>query len=431
MAEGTTHVLLPNEAELLIQSLDVSNLESLGSKKWWSRHDIIEKLNIQAVVNASSNTDEFVKEFCISHNKVITLIYDLLVSELWTEEIFPCIKERINMEKSTLPVYMALFHEATVVGLLETMLYYKEACEAAGDAIIDLIDFVNRKLTKLLLKQEKPKKTHNENDDLMFQHESIQFTIYMKSLSILRYISDSIECLPLSALTRILNVHDIPCLLVNILDTSPWKRINEKGNPEIYNDNKWCSVEKDEQHLLSKLQGQVWLTLYQLLMHPEAQRKYEFNTSRKTQILKLRRYLNEVLLDQLPCLTDLQRFLEHLAVMEPPMTKRDLVIEQMPEIRSKLQEKYRGKWKNIAGKQAQEYFTLSDHEMKEHAQRLASTYNLDVLESLLDEPPVCANCHSEAMKRCSSCQNEWYCSRPCQVQHWSKHKQLCKMLSKP
>lgn len=42
---------------------------------------------------------------------------------------------------------------------------------------------------------------------------------------------------------------------------------------------------------------------------------------------------------------------------------------QIPEIRSKLQEKYRGKWKNIAEKQAQEYFTLSDHEMKEHAQR--------------------------------------------------------------
>lgn len=45
--------------------------------------------------------------------------------------------------------------------------------------------------------------------------------------------------------------------------------------------------------------------------------------------IQLRRYLNEVLLDQLPCLTDLQRFLEHLAVMEPPMTKRDLVIEQV------------------------------------------------------------------------------------------------------
>ena len=32
----------------------------------------------------------------------------------------------------------------------------------------------------------------------------------------------------------------------------------------------------------------VWLTLYQLLLHPEAQRKYEFNSYRKTQLLKVR-----------------------------------------------------------------------------------------------------------------------------------------------
>jgi len=43
--------------------------------------------------------------------------------------------------------------------------------------------------------------------------------------------------------------------------------------------------------------------------------------------------------------------------------------------------------------------------------RLAATYDLDVLESLIDEAPKCANCHKEAAKRCSRCQNEWYCSR--------------------
>ena len=42
---------------------------------------------------------------------------------------------------------------------------------------------------------------------------------------------------------------------------------------------------------------------------------------------------------------------------------------------------------------------------------LADTYNLDVLESLITEPPKCAVCGQPAAKRCSRCQNEWYCRR--------------------
>ena len=42
---------------------------------------------------------------------------------------------------------------------------------------------------------------------------------------------------------------------------------------------------------------------------------------------------------------------------------------------------------------------------------LADTYNLDVLETLITEPPKCAVCGEFAAKRCSRCQNEWYCRR--------------------
>lgn len=43
--------------------------------------------------------------------------------------------------------------------------------------------------------------------------------------------------------------------------------------------------------------------------------------------------------------------------------------------------------------------------------RLAQTYNLDVMESLLPEKPKCAFCGKEAAKRCSRCQGERYCHR--------------------
>ena len=39
--------------------------------------------------------------------------------------------------------------------------------------------------------------------------------------------------------------------------------------------------------------------------------------------------MNEVLLDQIPSLMDLQRYLEQLAIMEPPAIKKDIILEQV------------------------------------------------------------------------------------------------------
>jgi len=38
--------------------------------RWRQQHEYLEKLNMQALVNASQNQDEFVKEYLISHEKV-------------------------------------------------------------------------------------------------------------------------------------------------------------------------------------------------------------------------------------------------------------------------------------------------------------------------------------------------------------------------
>lgn len=39
---------------------------------------------------------------------------------------------------------------------------------------------------------------------------------------------------------------------------------------------------------------------------------------------------------------------------------------------------------------------------------LASVYNLDALDTLLDDPK-CASCGQIATNRCSRCKGEWYC----------------------
>jgi hypothetical protein len=45
--------------------------------------------------------------------------------------------------------------------------------------------------------------------------------------------------------------------------------------------------------------------------------------------LQLRAYLTPVIIDQLPVLGNMQRYLEHLSMMEPPPAKKDLILEQV------------------------------------------------------------------------------------------------------
>ena len=44
---------------------------------------------------------------------------------------------------------------------------------------------------------------------------------------------------------------------------------------------------------------------------------------------QLRAYLSEPLLEQIPHLADLQRYLQQLSLMELPAMKRDLILEQV------------------------------------------------------------------------------------------------------
>ena len=54
-----------------------------------------------------------------------------------------------------------------------------------------------------------------------------------------------------------------------------------------YIDNKWQEVPENDQFKLTKIEGQVWLSLFQLLMNDDCQKKYELNSYRKNVILKV------------------------------------------------------------------------------------------------------------------------------------------------
>ncbi|XP_010345415.1 zinc finger MYND domain-containing protein 10 isoform X3 [Saimiri boliviensis] len=383
---GDLELLLPGEADVLVRGLRSFPLREMGSEGWNQQHENVEKLNMQAILNATVSQDEPIQELLVTHGKIPTLVEELIAVEMWKQKVFPVLCRVEDFKpQNTFPIYMVVRHEASIINLLETVFFHKA---------------------------------------LQKQAELMEFEIALKALSVLRYITDCVDSLSLSTLSRMLSTHNLPCLLVELLEHSPWSRW-EGGKLQQFDGSRWRIVAPSEQQKLSKLDGQVWIALYNLLLSPEAQARYCLTSFAKGHLLKLRAFLTDTLLDQLPNLAHLQSFLAHLALAETQPPKKDLVLEQIPEIWERLERENRGKWQAIAKHQLRHVFSPSEQDLRLQAQRWAETYRLDVLEAVAPERPRCAYCSAEASKRCSRCQNEWYCCRECQVKHWEKHRKTC------
>uniref|UniRef100_A0A8D0EMD0 Zinc finger MYND domain-containing protein 10 n=1 Tax=Strix occidentalis caurina TaxID=311401 RepID=A0A8D0EMD0_STROC len=432
MAAAGPAPLLPAEAEALVRALQSTELRDTGG--WLRQHECVEKLNMHAILSASAGQEQLLTELLVTYAKIPVLIGELISVEIWKHKIFPVLCRLEDFKpRSTFPIYVVLHHEASIINLLETVFFHKEICESAEDSILDLIDYCHRKLTLLAQNlfccpPEGQAKDSPCLKELQKQAEMMEFEISLKALSVLRFITDQVESLPLSALTRMLNTHNLPCLLVELVEHCPWS-CREAGKLKKFENGVWHVVPPEDQVKMTKLDGQVWLALLNLLLSPECQRKYHFDGFNKSQLLKLRAFLTDILMDQLPNLVEMQRFLSHLAVTEPAPPKKDLILEQVPIIWDHILKKNTGKWEAIAKHQVKCVFSPTEEELKLQARRWAQTYSLDMMEALAPDKPRCRVCGAEAAKRCSRCRNEWYCTRACQVQHWQKHKAACNLMA--
>jgi hypothetical protein len=74
---------------------------------WMKQHEDLEKLNLQSHHNAVSNSDEFVMESFITHDKFSTLVHELLAVEAWTDHVLPLLQSDIS-EKNSLRAYFVV-----------------------------------------------------------------------------------------------------------------------------------------------------------------------------------------------------------------------------------------------------------------------------------------------------------------------------------
>ena len=118
------------------------------------------------------------------------------------------------------------------------------------------------------------------------QYRDARFEIALSSLSVLRFITDNITDIPLSVMTRILNTNDIICSLVHLIEKAPWMKRQGKDLMR-YEERKWSVIPQEEYDRLSKVEAQIWIALYNLLVEPECRRKYEYSEYNQSIIMKV------------------------------------------------------------------------------------------------------------------------------------------------
>jgi hypothetical protein len=374
-------------------------LEDVGSHNWLNQHERIEKLNWTAHSQAKEGLDEFVVDQFNMLEKVQFLIYDLIITEGWKERIWPLVKAKL-CKFSSLRSYIPVYHEASVANLLEVCLFHRTSCEEAGDALVDLVDFCVRKLRYLLsvpnselIRQVTSAKECSEWDDVRVLDEQFyecEFQVCMCVISIIRFLTDHRVAMPLAVTTRLLETHDVLMLLVPLMEKAPWIRKNKlNGRIEKFEDHEWKTVEADDEGRLPKLHTQVWLAIYNLVMDQECRSRYELSSIRRENLLRLRRYINEVVVDQLPPLTNLHRTLEELSISgrftgaDPSSTMASpFVVELVAEVRETLVRTYEGRWQEVADQQMKDVFVK---ESPEELKRLANM--ISIPKEMFDEPP--------------------------------------------
>ncbi|VDO09201.1 unnamed protein product, partial [Rodentolepis nana] len=486
------YILVPNEAEAFVEALKFQDYSLFGTESWYKQHAYLDKLNMQAVASARSGTDEFVKEFIISHQKIGFLVRDLISTELWHRNSFNKVLKKITENIPTFPTYAVLYHELILTNLLETISYHVDVVDSLSDCAIDLSDWCYRALCRLVtmtVNEEKKatirnlkdqtKSSESSQEELERQASIINFEISMKAIALTCHlighccsgIDGASSSLPLGVSRRILHTHDFLCLLCNILILSPWscQEVDSSGcrtNYQWHESGCWIAENEKNWSSVTKTEGQVWLSIYQLLFSGlMREMNYEIigNSVRRQALLSLRPLLTETRLDVIPVLGKLRRFLEEYAMSESAATniartsgpKYSAVavaqlchIEDVAEIHDGILHRYRGKWKAIA----EEFIAnILSQDGCEAAKRAAlnwadafSEENVGVLfgaqpvnvasgeadsfEHPLLRAPRCVVCREVATKRCSRCKHEWYCRRQCQVEHWPRHKTACDIL---
>ncbi|KAI5641293.1 MYND finger domain-containing protein [Phthorimaea operculella] len=442
--EPQLSALNPGELDYFVDSMEPSKIESIGNPSWVDWHIRLQKLNQQAVLEASSMMEEQTKECLISAGKLPVLVYEAICIQVWRLKIYPHIIKLEPAPDNTFSVYTVLYHEAAAVGLLETVLFHEDGAQCISEVVVDLLQYAVEQLITLHALVNKgylnPLTTRDIEcqtaiEELERQKQDLQFDVSM------RYITEHMEAAGAGASisTNLYKTHDVPSLISHLLELEPWKRTNQNADLETFNFGRWSRPTEEENSQMHRSEVQLWLCLRQLLLEPRLAHYYTIDDCRRSVFCRLQAKLTDPVLDQIPPLIELKMFLCRLSVGDysslhnrtngvknPGCT----LIEVVPQIKEAYLKQVHKRTKTIAKAQLEYFHMDGSEESRAMAKKLLDSYTSDTALALDQGGAKCAKCGSKASKKCSRCKTEWYCGRECQVQQWPKHKELCDQYSK-
>lgn len=406
------YLVLPTEAEQLIERLKQQPLDRIGCcAEWLTHHHDMEKLNLQAHQSAQRKQDNFVIEGMLTYRKFPVVVVNLLATELWKAQVLPKL-HCLDVEAASLRLYFVVYHEATLANLLEVAFFHEHVVESLeDDLMLEVVDYCLRKITWLLsLPRDKIAKatsfhksgneivqmmqTQSPKAELARQKTEIEFRVAVQCVTILRYIAERLHLLPLSVVSRLMDKHDVLLSLVVLIENPPWthktlvpasdKDTSSQVRWKKFVHQKWVFVEPSDLLVLTSTEAQVWLALYYLLCTKAAREQYEMTQFRKDQLLRVRKYLNELLLDQLPLLVDVQRYLDELSIVQVGShsgSKGSLVMEAVPYVRQAMTRAFGREYEAIASA-----FDAASTQIRrgDDLKALAEIYQMEGIDELLD-----------------------------------------------
>ncbi|VWU48120.1 MYND finger protein, putative [Hepatocystis sp. ex Piliocolobus tephrosceles] len=347
--------------------------------------------------------------------------------------------------------YIAFYHEMIILNIFELILFSEYVYDKIDSYIINLFAYIYTNLVSFLKTNSseyfsKPMKElsisellKEENDKT---HNIDKLKIYVNIINTLRNLTDRIHLLNNTVVNKIVD-YDILLIIVHLMEKKPWKH-----NNYIFENNEWV---KNEDNILATTEKQLWLILYTLILNRTCQEKYEMTNYRRNNILKLRKYMNENLYEQLPPLKTLHTFIEHLYISKsvfPENKSSYLIIDMVPEIFDEIKnyiftnkEQVLDWLKNVTigrevlGSISDVYLSIYEFNQQICKNNSCLTKENTILnknskedskkKNTQNESYLCNNCKEEAELQCSQCKQVYYCSKDCQMKDWFNHRKVC------
>jgi hypothetical protein len=261
-----------------------------------------------------------------------------------------------------------------------------------------------------------------------------EFKLCVSSITMGRCLALHRDLCPLGLSSRLFGSMDAISMFCSFIETEPWVRCNPRTGLREKWDNGWRQYTAE----LCTAEGNCWIAIVTLLdSHEIRNGSYELTNARSGRLLKLRRYLTEKTVLQIPQLDQLKRFLEELNLSSTigsgtSLLNRNTTRNSHPNTAFSIVEIEDLLYDQLVESSHLRIESLPSLSAEET--RSAATLLAECLESnwkdnsdyLTDDVLKCFMCDKPAESRCSRCKAVVYCGPECQLQHWNDHKKECR-----